>query len=66
MNTDWIAFLIVGIAGVVVARKVMSSFFQSWLAGPLSQTLLKLGKVKWAMRIRRTQSASACGNCSCK
>ena len=39
------AFLIVGAAALWLTR--------GWYGGPLSRWLLRRGKVKWAMRVRR-------------
>tara|TARA_Y100000590_G_scaffold358754_1_gene414278 strand:+ start:940 stop:1110 length:171 start_codon:yes stop_codon:yes gene_type:complete len=44
---EWIALGIVAL----VFLKILCSFFKKEIAKPLSQFLLKKGKVKWAMKV---------------
>lgn len=60
MSQETIAFGIVGLA----FGSVLLKLFWLFLAKPLSEKLLKFGKVKWAMRLRMNQAKKAgCSNC---
>ncbi len=62
MNQDMIVF---GIVSLVFA-KIGIQIFRKFLAGFLSEWLLKCGKIKWAIWVRGQISAKTpCSNCKC-
>ena len=56
---EWIALAIVALSALWLLR----GFFREQVAGPLSQALLKRGRVKLAMKLKAQDSGGACSGC---
>ena len=61
MNQEPIAFIIVGMTALGLGVQ----FYRRTLAEPLARGLLKLGRVKWAMRVRGHSPLQGLGKGSC-